>query len=398
MEAIDVARFASRAVAAPFPAPEPWRDPRIWDSAKLTGGEVSSTTRMDLFDALRGPARWDFIVADIEGGKRWLSSRLFIFATLLKEIRGLRFVVIVQSDAGVERKLFGVTTPDKVQSALAARCPWFDEQLLKAANAAGVKVFRSPMSLDQAKAVLDVFIDGLQARSQPGNNDVEWSEIATRSLWERSPWLTTERVISDLSGTFYNLHESTIQRASVHADFNLYLDIMRRREPCVAIVNAEGQFLDLFPKQAIVNRFVDQVNSAAGATPLHIGDIVMGNSTTISGGTFGAVTSGGTAIIGSINQTINGLLERDETKSVGTALRALSAAIESEASIDGAKKETLLELLDEISSKAAEPKENMKKSVLTTVIDSFSALCGGVSGLATAWQTWGPAVKGFFGL
>ena len=97
-----------------------------------------------------------------------------------------------------------------------------------------------------------------------------------RSLWERSPWLTTERVTSDLSGTFYNLHESTIQRASVHADFNLYCDIMRRREPCVAIVNAEGQFLDLFPKQAIVDRLLDHLNSALGAAPseiIHIGEI-----------------------------------------------------------------------------------------------------------------------------
>jgi hypothetical protein len=322
METIDLAKLASRAVVSPPHALAPWHDPKIWAGDKLTGGEVTISTREDLFQILQGPARWDFIVADIEGGKRWLASRLFIFAILLKEIRGLRFVVIVQSDVGVERKLLGVTTPDEVQSALAARCPWFDEQLLKAANAAGVNVFRGRTSLAQARTVLDVFINDLQ-KPQPGNNGMEWSEIASiPPLWERSPWLTSKRVISDLSGSFYDPRESTIQRESVHADFNLYCDIMRRREPCVAIVNAKGQFLDLFPKQAIVDRLLDQFNSAVGAAAaasgtIHIGELTMGDkttTTTISGGTIGAVTSGGTAHIGNINQTINGLLKKMRPK------------------------------------------------------------------------------------
>jgi hypothetical protein len=404
MEAIDVAKFASRAIASPSRALEPWRDPHIWEADKLCGGAVSSTTRMTLFDHLTGPVPYDYIVADIERGKRWLASRLFIFAILLKEFCGLRFVVIVESDA-VVRKLLGITTPDEVRSALAKRYPWFEEQLLKAANAAGLKMFSSSMSLDQVKEVLDVFIDGLQAYPQPGNH-VEWSEISTTGLWERSPWLTSQRVTLDLSGTFFNPRESIIQRTVVNLDFRLYLEIMRRPGPCVAITDAEGQFVDLFPKHAILHRFLDQINFAMDVpsmeTPVQIGgDIIMGNKTsgdTISGGNIGAFISGGTATIGSINQTINGLLGKDETKSVGTALKALSAAIESEAGIDGTRKDTLLELLEEISTRAAEPKEKMKKSVLKTVVDSFSALCGGVSGLAAAWQTWGPVVKGFFGL
>jgi hypothetical protein len=39
------------------------------------------------------------------------------------------------------------------------------------------------------------------------------------------------------------------------------MDVMRRREPCVAIANDRGEFLDLLPKQAIVDRFLDQVNT-----------------------------------------------------------------------------------------------------------------------------------------
>ncbi len=37
----------------------------------------------------------DYIVVDLEVGKKWLTSRLFIFTLLLKRLRGLRCVVFL---------------------------------------------------------------------------------------------------------------------------------------------------------------------------------------------------------------------------------------------------------------------------------------------------------------
>jgi hypothetical protein len=294
MTAVDFASLASKAMALPSPAPEPWLNPGIWAADQLAGGEVNTTTRLTLFKALEGPAHWDFIVVDIGDGKRWLASRLFIFSILLKELRGLRSVVIVESAAQVKRKLLGITTPDEVRSSLAARYPCFDKQLIEAVNVAAVAVFRNRISLDQAQELLNVFLDGLQSRLPPDQNGLEWSEIETGHLWEASPWLTRKKVNSDLSSTFYDLHESTIERASVHADLDLYTDVMRCQEPFVAIVNAQGEFLDLFYKQAIVDRFVDLLNGAFGTAPvpplapvsIHVqgGELIMGDKNTTSGG------------------------------------------------------------------------------------------------------------------
>jgi len=405
---IDFAKFASRALSAPTRAPEPWRDPHIWDADKLIGGAVNTTTRLNLFEALQNPVRWDFIVADIEDGHRWLASRLFIFAVLLKELGSLEFVVIVESLAGLPKRLLGVTTPDQVRSALATSYPWFEDRLGEGARAAKIGMFRSGVSVVQTKTILDTFIDGLQTTKSPGSEIPEWSALGNGNLWERSPWLTSDMVTQDLSSTFF--HNSTIQRESIEKDFSLYLDIMRRQTPCVAVVNAKGEFLDLFPKQAILDRFLGQINHAMGAIHLYVGEgeIVMGDknvspgsTTTFSGSNFnfGAVNTGeGEINIGTINQGIDGLLKKDETKKVGEALAALTKAIQSDNSIDKENKQILLEQLEEITQKASGPPEKRKKGAIKPLIDSFAGLCAGAGGLAAVWQTWSPAIIGFFGL
>src|SRR5262249_51364367 len=144
----------------------------------------------------------------------------------------------------------------------------------------------------------------------------------------------------------------------------------------------------------IIDRFLDQINNSVGAVPpgspivVHTegGDFVMGEMTTntISGSTVGQFTQRGVSLAGNINQTINGLLGKEDTKNIGTALEALSASIESDPGISGEKKQELLELLDEISTKAAGPKETIKKGVISRVIDGFSGLCEGMGGLTSA--------------
>jgi hypothetical protein len=115
-------------------------------------------------------------------------------------------------------------------------------------------------------------------------------------------------------------------------------------------------------------------------------------------GNVGMITTGGTVTIESVNQTIGALIDKSETKSVGAALKALSDAIKMESSVDNDKKTALLEHLDEISTKASQPKDSIKRSVLKSTIDTFAGLCSGAGGVAAVWQTWGPAIRVFFGI
>jgi hypothetical protein len=334
MAAVDFTSLASRALRPRDRPPEPWLNPAIYAAEKLTGGEVNVTTRLDLARALAGPARWDFMVVDIEGGWRWLASRLFIFSVLLKEVHDLQAVVIVESNTGLSKKLLGITTPDGVQSGLARRYPWFDAQLMQAANLTGVGAFRRRIPLPAALQTLEAFIDSIQNTVPPIGDPVEWSQIEPGRLWEHSPWLTMREVITELSPGFYDPRESTVRRAAVEDDFPLYADVMRRREPFVAAVNDRGEFLDLFNKQAIVNRLVNELNGAFGMAVHVAGDLIMGDKTSSQGDTFnisgqiGAVYAKAT-LSGVINNVASfGAASPEARDGIKQALEQLSALLE----------------------------------------------------------------------
>jgi hypothetical protein len=333
MAVVDFTVLASRALRTLDRPAEPWLNPAIYNADKLTRGEVNVTTRLDLAQALAGPARWDFMVVDIEGGWRWLASRLFIFSVLLREVHDLQAVVIVESNAGFEKKLLGITTPDGVQAALGRRYPWFDAQLMHAASLTRVGAFRGRIPLPAALQTLEAFIDGIQDTLPPISDLLEWSQIESGRLWEHSPWLTIGKVIAELFPAFYDPRESTVRRTTVEADFALYADVMRRREPFVAAVNDRGEFLDLFNKQAIVNRLVNELHGAFG-TAVHIaGDLIMGDKTA-SGDTFnisgqiGAVYAKATlsGVINNINSF--GAASVEARDGIRQALEQLSALLD----------------------------------------------------------------------
>jgi hypothetical protein len=72
----------------------------------------------------------DYIVIRLGGGDQWLASRLFVFAVVLRQMRGLRCIVFTHSGWGfAEDKLLGLASPDDVRSVLGWRFPWFERTL-----------------------------------------------------------------------------------------------------------------------------------------------------------------------------------------------------------------------------------------------------------------------------
>jgi hypothetical protein len=104
---------------------------------------------MELFNSLKALSRWDYLLVDIEEGHFWLTSRLFIFSLLLRRVRGLRCVVVVETAKGLSRRLLGITTPEQLGQVLAGRFPWFNDALAEAFKAAGVPLFCDEMTLAQ---------------------------------------------------------------------------------------------------------------------------------------------------------------------------------------------------------------------------------------------------------
>jgi hypothetical protein len=239
---------------------EPWRDPAIFDSDRLIGGGVTSTTIMSLFASLQGAERWNYVVVDVQAGRRWLASRLFIFAILLRAVRGLRCIVFVQTDAGLNRKLLGIAAPGAVRRALAVAYPWFEESLTAAVQSVGVPYFVDDLSGDQAFQVMQAFVTVLQSFDDK-NGDNEWVKLDGGS-WEHSRWLDATLAKRNFAGAFFSAAGSTIRGNTIQPDMELYVAVMKCTEPFAALINPQDEFLELYDRQSVVNRVADQVYAA----------------------------------------------------------------------------------------------------------------------------------------
>ena len=85
-----------------------------------------TSDRSELPKLLSGDGDYDYAVFDLGDGWRWLTSRLFIFATMLERMRGLRCCVFFESSGRVSKRFLGTAEPAAVRWAFAHRYPWLN--------------------------------------------------------------------------------------------------------------------------------------------------------------------------------------------------------------------------------------------------------------------------------
>src|SRR5580765_1697791 len=89
------------------------------DVRQLTSSQVFDSYSQSLFNELLNPLSAEYSLADLGAGNRWLTSRLYIFALVLGEARGLRAFVFLENANGVRRRFLGTATPADIRKALA---------------------------------------------------------------------------------------------------------------------------------------------------------------------------------------------------------------------------------------------------------------------------------------
>jgi hypothetical protein len=96
------------------------------DVREAAGANIFDSYADTLLQSIEGPGSLDFAVVDLGRGDKWLSSRLFLFAVLLRRMRGLRRLVFVQTNDLSDRVFVGSADPEGVRWALAQRYPWLE--------------------------------------------------------------------------------------------------------------------------------------------------------------------------------------------------------------------------------------------------------------------------------
>jgi hypothetical protein len=129
-----ISRVSWASVSVEFAASEV--RPEVWNSLTYlrdpTAVQRWSDSGQMLFNLIKSGERADSATIDLGTGKRWLTSRLHIFSTLLPELLGVQCLVFLESRDGIFRSFVGLADPKAVRVALARRQPWLEGALLAA--------------------------------------------------------------------------------------------------------------------------------------------------------------------------------------------------------------------------------------------------------------------------
>ena len=106
----------------------PDQAPSVVDNAALT-----------MFAQLNLEAPAPYLAVDVGTGREWLTSRLLVFAVLLRAMRETRVLVFLETAGDVRGRFIGLATCERVRWSLAHAYPWLERAYAQAyANATSV--------------------------------------------------------------------------------------------------------------------------------------------------------------------------------------------------------------------------------------------------------------------
>jgi hypothetical protein len=228
----------------------PDQAPAVVDSAALT-----------MFAQLELEAPAPYLTVNLGAGREWLTSRLFIFAILLRAMRRTRVLVFLETAGETRGRFIGMATCERVRWSLAHAYPWLEQAYAEAyATAASVP----PLPNEEAAFVTDTmgrlrqsgahkiatdFDFALQANPPPitaGPPPADWvvEQRPSGLFAEHATWLSgadLERLLGDALHRFAYVREDTPGEPADRARAALRVP----DEDAVALVDENHRFREL---------------------------------------------------------------------------------------------------------------------------------------------------------
>jgi hypothetical protein len=93
------------------------------------GSELPQSNKPTLAKELAKADPLPYTVIDLGRGKRWLSSRLYLFVVLLRRTRGLGTVIFIETREDVAGRFVGLARAEALERALETANPWLAIQM-----------------------------------------------------------------------------------------------------------------------------------------------------------------------------------------------------------------------------------------------------------------------------
>jgi hypothetical protein len=142
-------------------------------------------------EAIKG-GRAEVLVINLENGKAWLTSRLFVFVFVLMDLRGLQAVIFTHRPNDVDEVL-GVAPAHDVIHGLASAYPWLPGALgtawdLQRRGTSGPPTDRR-LSIGDADNLYTFYVNQVSAPGAPVPAQLgEWIQRQDQ-MWERAAWI-----------------------------------------------------------------------------------------------------------------------------------------------------------------------------------------------------------------
>jgi hypothetical protein len=159
-------------------------------SQDLRGAAAPTSGFSGFGEAIKGgPAT--FVIINLENGRAWLSSRLYLFVQALAELRGVEAVVFTARSEDTDR-FVGASSVGDVVTRLQWAFPWLAQAFGNAWATARHQPNRPPrrrLAPEDAELLYDQYVSALrQGAMQPADRAEDWQALDD-GMWEHANWL-----------------------------------------------------------------------------------------------------------------------------------------------------------------------------------------------------------------
>jgi len=250
---------------------EPINVPSLSNIQQLDSTALTTDSSGILFQQIQSADRADYAIIDLGSGKEWLASRLYIFSVMLERMRGLKYLVFLNTSHKTIRSFMGVATPKKVRWCLAQNYPWLEWAYTNActqlngvvhakADFTYLKIIKSGdggLESHRASMLVNNFLQSIQVmETDPPAVRDGWTKLRD-TKWERSSLIDESSLVKLLESNLIDSRASHLPDLQESAQAKI---ILRRQGDVVGLVNDDGRFLNLINRKALLEKLAEMFN------------------------------------------------------------------------------------------------------------------------------------------
>ena len=243
-------------------------EPGATEFGQLTKEDAASVSYIQplIQEIKKPPAPHSYITINLGNGHKWLTSRLFIFALMFRQMRGLTCFVFVDNSQGVRDRYLGASSTETVRWALAMRYPWLEDAYVKAYNevippqqpqptpfiASASGKLEIAAGRDLAADLITKYVEKLRRDipPNPAPDRQQWTPVKSskpQPQEEHAVWIDNSRLLEDLGENLwdYYLPDFLDWKTKVSA-------ITNTKEPFIALTAPSGRFISLLERTSVL--------------------------------------------------------------------------------------------------------------------------------------------------